>query len=74
MTFFISLALMIFAPSTAMAYIGPGLGVTLAWTLLGPIAAFVTGIGIVIYFPLRYIYRRHKAKNAMTRRQGRDIK
>ncbi len=49
-------------PLTAHAYIGPGLGVALAWTLLGPIAAFITAIALIAYFPMRYYYKKWKAK------------
>ena len=56
--------LMLFIPLSAQAYIGPGLGVVAIWTLLGPIAAIVSVIAILAYFPLRYYYKKHKSKKA----------
>lgn len=59
------LALVLLAlPSAAQAYIGPGLGVAVAWTLLGPLAALIVAVGMIAYFPLRYWYKkRQKEKN-----------
>lgn len=55
---------LIISTSFAHAYIGPGLGVTLVGALWGPIAAFFTAIAILIYFPIRYLYRKRKHKKA----------
>ncbi len=50
-------------PAYAYAYIGPGLGVVLVWSLLGPLAAVVATIALIAYFPIRYYYKKHKNKN-----------
>lgn len=59
---FFVLMLVVIWPMAAYAYIGPGLGVALAWTLLGPVAAVVTAVLMVAYFPARYYYKKYKAK------------
>lgn len=46
----------------AYAYIGPGLGIAAIWMLLGPLAAILVTVALIAYFPLRYLYKKHKAK------------
>lgn len=57
--------------ASAFAYIGPGLGVVAIWALLGPIAAVVTVIAILAYFPLRYLYKKRQAEKT-AQNQGDD--
>ena len=46
----------------AYAYVGPGLGIAFVWMLFGPAAAIATTVAMVAYFPLRYVYKKHKSK------------
>jgi len=46
----------------ALAYIGPGIGIALAGYTFGPIIAIVSTIAMIAYFPLRYLYKKHKRK------------
>ncbi len=62
--FFIALLGVMLSQVPAYAYVGPGLGVTLAWTLWGPIAAFFTAIGILLYFPIRAFYKRYMRRKS----------
>ena len=51
--------------SPAYAYIGPGLGIVAVWGLFGPVAAIVATVLLVAYFPLRYLYKKHKNKKKL---------
>ena len=51
----------------AMAYIGPGAGITLLSAIWGVIVAFFLAIGAVLLWPIRVLFRRRHnraAKNA----------
>ena len=61
LTFFLTLLV---GTGAAKAYIGPGLGVVAAWSLLGPVAAIIAAVLILAYFPLRYYYKKYKHKKA----------
>lgn len=45
-------------PTAASAYIGPGAGASLASSLFGVLAAIVVAIGVVLFWPLRLIYKK----------------
>ncbi len=47
-------------PTAASAYIGPGAGASLAGSLLGVLAAIVTALAIVLFWPLRLLYKKIK--------------
>lgn len=47
-------------PTAASAYIGPGAGASLAGSLLGVLAAIGTALAIVLFWPLRLVYRKIK--------------
>jgi len=54
-------------PTAASAYIGPGAGASLAGSLLGVLAAIVTALAIVLFWPLRLLYKKIKGnKQAVT--------
>lgn len=55
-----ALAAVCLAALPAYAYVGPGLGVALIWTLLGPVAGVISAIAMVAYFPIRYYYKKYK--------------
>lgn len=50
----------IFLPTAAMAYIGPGAGASLAGSLFGVLAAIFVAIGVVLFWPLRLVYKKLK--------------
>lgn len=45
-------------PAAAHAYIGPGAGASLAGSLLAVLAAIATAAAIVLFWPLRILYRK----------------
>ncbi|MEN8197937.1 MAG: hypothetical protein ABFS30_15715 [Pseudomonadota bacterium] len=54
-------------PTAASAYIGPGAGASLAGSLLGVLAAIVAALAIVLFWPLRLLYKKIKGnKQAAT--------
>jgi hypothetical protein len=50
----------LFLPTAASAYIGPGAGASLAGSLFGVLAAIAVAVGVVLFWPLRLIYRKIK--------------
>lgn len=48
------------AASPAMAYVGPGAGLTLLGALWGLIVAVVVSLGFVLLWPIRRLMRRNK--------------
>ncbi len=51
----------VLSPVAAQAYIGPGAGASLAGSLLAVLAAIATAVAIVLFWPLRLLYRKFKA-------------
>lgn len=56
----IAATFMLFLPATAFAYIGPGAGASLAGSLLGVLAAIFVALGIVLFWPLRLVFKKLK--------------
>ena len=54
------LALGLTASGPALAYIGPGAGITMLGALWGVIVAVVLAIGAVLFWPIRALLRRRK--------------
>ena len=48
------------ASGPAMAYIGPGAGITMLGALWGVIVAVVLALGAVLFWPIRALMRRRK--------------
>lgn len=48
------------APSAAMAYVGPGAGLSIVGTVLAFVAAIVAGILGFLWFPIRRLIRKRK--------------
>lgn len=59
---------MLFMPATASAYIGPGAGASLAGSLLGVLAAIFVALGIVLFWPLRLMFKKLKGSKQTTQR------
>jgi len=59
-----------FIPQIALAYVGPGAGISLLGALWGLIVGVVMALGIVLFWPIRIMLRKRKAaaeaKNADT--------
>lgn len=53
-------------PTAASAYIGPGAGASLAGSLLGVLAAIGTAIAVVLFWPLRLIYKKIRGHRPTT--------
>ena len=56
----IAMAAMGVAASPAMAYVGPGAGLTLLGALWGLIVAVVVSLGFVLLWPIRRLMRRNR--------------
>lgn len=60
---FILLTFLIVAPvSPAVAYIGPGAGISVLGSLLGILATIFVAIGAIIFWPLRKFMKRRKIR------------
>ena len=46
----------------AIAYVGPGAGLTLIGSLIGLLIAILTALGIILFWPVRALIRRIRAK------------
>jgi hypothetical protein len=60
MLFAISASAAALAASPALAYVGPGAGLTLLGALWGLIVAVVVSLGFVLLWPLRRMMRRNR--------------
>jgi len=58
------LALLLSSP--AMAYIGPGAGISVLGSLLGIVVTIVVAIGAIIMWPLRKMLKKKRANAAET--------
>jgi len=64
--FILTVIAALFFPGTAMAYVGPGAGLTLIGSLIGLVIAILTALGIILYWPVRTLIRRIRGKRAST--------
>ncbi len=51
--------------SAALAYIGPGAGISVLGSLLSILATFFVAIGAIIFWPLRKWMKRRKARREL---------
>jgi len=57
------LAFLLLAPAgAALGYIGPGAGISVLGSLLSILATFFVAIGAIIFWPLRKLMKRRKAR------------
>lgn len=54
-------AITVCAASPALAYVGPGAGISLLGALWGLIVGVVAAIGIILFWPIRIMLRKRKA-------------
>ena len=63
MTILILLTLLLLIQiNTAMAYVGPGAGISVLGSLLSILATIFVAIGAIIFWPLRKYLKRRKAR------------
>lgn len=53
-------ACVLLLPVAAQAYIGPGAGASLAGSFLAVLAAIATAVAIVLFWPLRLLYKKFR--------------
>ena len=61
--------LSLLASSTAVAYIGPGAGISVLGSLLGILGTIVVAIGAILFWPIRKMLKRRKAAAAAAESQ-----
>lgn len=54
----------------AMAYIGPGAGISVLGSLLGILGTIVVAIGAIIFWPVRKFLKRKKQAKAAANAEG----
>ena len=55
-------ALCFFFPSSAQAYIGPGLGGGVITVVIGVIVSFFLGLVAIVWYPIKRLFFRNKKK------------
>lgn len=50
--------------TTAVAYIGPGAGISVLGSLLGILGTIVVAIGAILFWPIRKMLKRRKAASS----------
>ena len=58
----IVLLLLTLSASLAAAYIGPGAGISVLGSLLGILATIFVAIGVILFWPIKKLMKRRKAK------------
>jgi len=58
----IVLLLLTLSASPATAYIGPGAGISVLGSLLGILATIFVAIGVILFWPIKKLMKRRKAK------------
>lgn len=67
----LALAVLIYSATfPALAYVGPGAGISLLGALWGVIVAVVLAVGMVLFWPLRIMLRKRKAAKAAAESAG----
>jgi hypothetical protein len=51
-------------PGLAAAYVGPGAGISMLGALWGLIVGVVMALGVILFWPIRILIRKAKAKKA----------
>ena len=60
----------LFLPTAAMAYIGPGAGARLAGSLFGVLDAIAVSIAVIMFWPMRLLYKKIKGNKFVPRNAG----
>jgi len=51
-------------PGLALAYVGPGAGISMLGALWGLIVGIVMAVGVILFWPIRMMIRKAKANKA----------
>lgn len=51
-------------PGLALAYVGPGAGISMLGALWGLIVGVVVAVGVILFWPIRLMIRKMKANKA----------
>jgi hypothetical protein len=62
----------LFLPTAALAYIGPGAGASLAGSLFGVLAAIGVALGVVLFWPLRLMYKKIRGNKSVAQNADSD--
>jgi len=54
--------LLLISPAVALAYIGPGAGISVLGSLLGILGTIVVAIGAILFWPIRRFLKRKKQR------------
>lgn len=53
-------------PDIALAYIGPGAGITFIGALIGLVLAVLSAVSFILFWPVRRVWKRMKARKENT--------
>ena len=67
------LALLLVTSGQALAYIGPGAGISVVGSLLSILATFFVAIGAILFWPVRKLLKRRKARRETAAEPARDL-
>jgi hypothetical protein len=56
--------ILLLLPGLALAYVGPGAGISMLGALWGLIVGVVMAVGVILFWPIRIMLRKAKAKKA----------
>ena len=59
---FFTLLLLLLVVGPATAYVGPGAGISVLGSLMGILATIFVAIGAILFWPIRKLMRRKKAR------------
>ena len=57
-------SILMLAPGLALAYVGPGAGISMLGALWGLIIGVVMAVGVILFWPIRIMIRKMKANKA----------
>jgi hypothetical protein len=70
----LALILLVLPVSPALAYIGPGAGISVLGSLLSILATIFVAIGAVLFWPLRKLMKRRKARRESATGPAAEVK
>ena len=60
-------------PLHALAYVGPGAGISMLGALWGLVIGVVMAVGVILFWPIRMMIRKNKAKKAAAAAEGSEV-
>lgn len=70
---FILAGLSLLFSGSAMAYVGPGAGISVLGALWGLIVGVVMALAVILFWPIRMMIRKNKAKKAAAAAEGSEV-